>query len=133
MLQENRTGGTAVNIAARLEAFSEPGGVCLSAAVFEQVKRSIAASYEPVGEQRFKNIRDPVSVYMIRAASCSAWVGMPALPRRTVPETTASKQAKQLLRRALTFRLSAFRARAPLRGEVRDRFIERLRIAGLPE
>ncbi|MDR3530090.1 MAG: adenylate/guanylate cyclase domain-containing protein [Rhodopila sp.] len=91
MLQENRTGGTAVNIAARLEALAEPGGVCLSAAVFEQVRRTVAASYEPIGEQRLKNIRDPVMVYAIRASACSSWISMPALPRLSIPETTATE------------------------------------------
>lgn len=86
MVQENRTGGTVVNIAARLEAFAEPGGVCLSAAVFEQVRRTVAASYEPVGEQRLKNIRERVMVYAIRASSCSSWIGMPALPRMSAPD-----------------------------------------------
>ena len=85
ILQKSRIGGNAVNIAARLEALAEPGGVCLSAAVFEQVQRAVPASYEPVGEQRLKNIRDPVMVYAIRAAACSSWISMPALPRQRTP------------------------------------------------
>jgi adenylate cyclase len=86
MLQENRTGGTAINVAARLEAMAEPGGVCLSAAVFEQVRRTVAAAYEPLGERRLKNIRDPVMVYGIPASACSSWISMPALPRMSVPD-----------------------------------------------
>jgi adenylate cyclase len=91
MLQKDRTGGNAVNIAARLEALAEPGGVCLSAAVFEQVRHTVAASYEPAGEQRLKNIRDPVTVYAIRAAACSSWISMPALPRQSIPVTTTTE------------------------------------------
>ena len=83
VLQSGRTGGTAVNIAARLEQIAEPGGICLSGSVFEQVRRVVTATYEFLGEQRLKNIRDPVAVYGIRAASCSTWLGMPALPRLT--------------------------------------------------
>jgi adenylate cyclase len=83
ILQKGRTGGTAVNIAARLEQVAEPGGICLSNSVFEQVRRIVTASYEFLGEQRLKNIRDPVGVYGIRAAACSGWLGMPALPRHT--------------------------------------------------
>jgi TolB-like protein/class 3 adenylate cyclase len=89
LLQVNRTGGTAVNIAARLEAIAEPGGVCLSGAVFEQVRRTVAAAYEPLGEQRLKNIRDPVMVYGIAPSACSSWISMPALPRMSVPGETA--------------------------------------------
>jgi TolB-like protein/class 3 adenylate cyclase len=83
VLQKGRSGGTAVNIAARLEQISEPGGVCLSSAVFEQVRRAVTASYEFLGEQRLKNIRDPVGVYGIRAAACAGWVVLPSLPRQS--------------------------------------------------
>ncbi len=83
ILQKGRTGGTAVNIAARLEQIAEPGGVCLSSSVFEQVRRIVTTRYEFLGDQRLKNIRDPVAVYGVRAASCNTWPGMPALPRLT--------------------------------------------------
>ncbi|MGI4942350.1 MAG: adenylate/guanylate cyclase domain-containing protein [Janthinobacterium lividum] len=85
MLQGGRTGGTAVNVAARLQALAEPGGICLSGAVYDQVRRVITAAYQPMGGQRLKNIRDPVVAYAIPAASCSAWAGMPALPRLALP------------------------------------------------
>jgi TolB-like protein len=51
-----------------LEALAEPGGINLSAAVFEQVQRVIAAPYVAIGPKRLKNIRDPVSVYAIAAS-----------------------------------------------------------------
>ena len=96
VLQKGRTGGTAVNIAARLEQIAEAGGVCLSGAVFEQVRRIVGASYEFLGDQRLKNIKDPTPVYAIRAAACSAWIGMPALPRltrSTLPDTGPAETA----------------------------------------
>ena len=89
--QKDRPGGNAVNIAARLEALAEPGGVCLSAVVFEQVRRTVTAAYEPVGEQRLKNIREPVMAYAIRASACSSWVSMPTLPRHNLPQTSAAE------------------------------------------
>src|SRR6516162_9611363 len=81
--QKGRIGGTAVNIAARLEQIAEPGGISLSSSVFEQARRIVAASYEFLGDQHLKNIRNPVAVYGIRAAACNTWLGMPALPRQT--------------------------------------------------
>lgn len=81
VLQRRRTGGTAVNIASRLEEIAEPGGICLSQAVFEQVRRVVTVSCEPLGAHRLKNIRDPVAVYGVQAATCSSWAGMPSLPR----------------------------------------------------
>ncbi len=83
VLQKSRTGGTAVNIAARLEQIAEPGGICLSDAVFEQVSRIVPAAYEFLGERRLKNIRHPVPAYGISSAVCGAWAGMPDLPRRS--------------------------------------------------
>ena len=98
VLQRGRTGGTAVNIAARLEQIAEPGGICLSSSVFEQVRRIVTASYEFLGEQRLKNIRDAVAVYGIRAATCTAWPGMPTLPRLTgsaIPDTRSAENAAE--------------------------------------
>jgi adenylate cyclase len=91
VLQKDRTGGNTVNIAARLEALAESGGISISAAVFEQVRWTVAALYEPVGDLRLKNIRDPVMVYAIPASACSAWINMPALPRLSAPGTTATE------------------------------------------
>ena len=85
VLQKGRTGGTAVNIAARLEQIAEPGGICLSGSVFEQVRRIVIASYGFLGEHRLKNIEDPVAAYGIYAVACNAWVGMPTLPRQIGP------------------------------------------------
>jgi adenylate cyclase len=91
MLQDTRTGGTAVNVAARLESIAEPGGVCISAAVYEQVRETVAAPYEPTGERRLKNVRDLVMVYAIPASACSSWIAMPALPRQSISTAAASK------------------------------------------
>lgn len=81
VVRNARTGGNAVNIAARLEAIAEPGGIALSEAVFQQARHAVAAGYAYYGEERLKNIREPVAVHTIPPAECSAWAGMPALPR----------------------------------------------------
>ncbi len=79
VVQDRRAGGNVVNVAARLEALAEPGGVFLSAAVYEQVNRTVHASFEPIGEHRLKNIREPVQIYAIRAESgIAALVAAPA-------------------------------------------------------
>jgi adenylate cyclase len=84
VLNQDRAGGNAVNIAARLEGIADPGGIALSEAVYQQVHRVVATGYKFFGEQYLKNIRDPVGVHMIPATECSAWRGMPALKRQTV-------------------------------------------------
>ena len=56
--------GDGVNIAARLEALAEPGGICLSAAAHEQVRDKIAAvQFEDMGEHRVKNIARAIRAY----------------------------------------------------------------------
>jgi adenylate cyclase len=64
--------GDGVNIAARLEALAEGGGICLSGTVYDQVENKLALGYEFLGEQTVKNIAKPVRVYRVREAATSA-------------------------------------------------------------
>ena len=57
--------GDGVNIAARLEALAEPGGILISAAVQEQVRGRITCRFDDLGEQQVKNIAAPVRVYRV--------------------------------------------------------------------
>jgi len=58
--------GDGVNIAARLEGIAEPGGICLSAAAYEQVRGRVDASFEDLGSKALKNIPTPVHAWRIR-------------------------------------------------------------------
>jgi adenylate cyclase len=58
--------GDGVNIAARLEALAEPGGICLSASAHEQVRDKLDLAFEDIGEQRVKNIARPIRAYRVR-------------------------------------------------------------------
>src|SRR5262245_52920424 len=57
--------GDGVNIAARLEGLADPGGICVSGTVYDQVENKLALGYEYVGEQAVKNITKPVRVYRV--------------------------------------------------------------------
>ena len=57
--------GDGVNVAARLEALAEPGGICVSRSVYNQVKNKVDLDFVQLGERRVKNIPEPVSVYRI--------------------------------------------------------------------
>jgi adenylate cyclase len=63
--------GDGVNIAARLEALAEPGGICLSAAAHEQVRDRLDLAFDDLGEQLVKNITRPVRSYAIAFGASS--------------------------------------------------------------
>ena len=64
--QGNAIFGTGVNIAARLEALAEPGGICVSRAVYEQLRGLPDIACDDLGEQIVKNLSRPVHCYAIR-------------------------------------------------------------------
>ena len=57
--------GDGVNVAARLEALAEPGSICVSAAVRDQVGARLDARFEDLGEQSVKNITRPIRIYQV--------------------------------------------------------------------
>ena len=57
--------GDGVNIAARLESLAEPGGVYISGGVYEQVKNKLVCGYQSLGDEKLKNITDPVRIYRV--------------------------------------------------------------------
>ena len=61
--------GNGVNVAARLEGLAEPGGICISGTVYDQIESILNLGYDDLGEQRVKNIAKPVRSYAIRMRS----------------------------------------------------------------
>src|SRR5215210_9072685 len=59
--------GDGVNIAARLQALAEPGGVCISGAAYEHVRKALPLDYSDLGPQQVKNIAEPVRTYSVAA------------------------------------------------------------------
>lgn len=57
--------GDGVNMAARLEALAEPGGILIAAAVYEQVRGRVACRLDDLGEQRVKNIATPIRLFRV--------------------------------------------------------------------
>jgi adenylate cyclase len=71
--------GDGVNIAARIEALADAGGVFVSNTVHDQVRDRLPFAFEDLGEQQVKNIARPVRVYRVGAAAPKA-AALPALP-----------------------------------------------------
>ena len=67
--------GDGVNVAARLEGLSNPGGICISDAVRSAIGKKLGLDYEDIGEQEVKNITEPVRAYKI----LMAWENSPVL------------------------------------------------------
>jgi adenylate cyclase len=72
VIEEGDIFGDGVNIAVRLESIAAPGGVCLSEDVYRQVRGKFDATFEDIGDQKLKNIVQPVRVYRMRIVGTSA-------------------------------------------------------------
>ena len=57
--------GDGVNVAARLEQLAEPGGICISGGVYQQLKNKIALTYDFIGKKEVKNIAEPVAAFRV--------------------------------------------------------------------
>ena len=65
MVEGDQIYGDGINIAARLESLANPGGICISGTVHEQIRNKLALGYEDLREQTVKNIAHPVHVWSV--------------------------------------------------------------------
>ena len=96
--------GDGVNVAARLEALAEPGGICVSARVQEDAAGKLDIVFEDLGDQRLKNIARPVRVYrvcpdQVAGGTKRVAISLPALPDKpsvaVLPFTNVSGDPRQ--------------------------------------
>jgi adenylate cyclase len=64
-VEGERIYGDGVNIAARLEGLAEPGGICISATVHEQVRNHLRVGFDDLGDRSVKNVPDQIHVYQV--------------------------------------------------------------------
>src|SRR6516225_6618551 len=94
--------GDGVNVAARLEALAEPGGICVSGVVRDQIRGKLPYPLADKGEQSVKNIAEPIRVYALRPEAI-ADLPLPSMPisashlRRTAPLVIAASAAAALV------------------------------------
>jgi len=91
IVEEHDIFGDGVNVAARLEALAEPGGICVSGTVYDQIRDRLPYSLQDIGEQNVKNIARPVRVY----AWCPEGVAGP--PTTSVPIATPTRHRRSIL------------------------------------
>lgn len=96
--------GDGVNIAARLEALAEPGGICISGTARDQIRGKLPYAFEDLGERSLKNIAQPVHVYRVAVSSLTQAAearaaAAPLLPDKpsiaVLPFTNMSEAAEQ--------------------------------------
>jgi adenylate cyclase len=86
IVEEHDIFGDGVNVAARLEALAEPGGICVTGMVHDHIRDKLAYPFDDIGEQSVKNIARPVRVYELRPEAIAG------LPRSSSPPPTAIPQ-----------------------------------------
>jgi TolB-like protein/cytochrome c-type biogenesis protein CcmH/NrfG len=78
--------GNGVNIAARLEGLAEPGGVCVSGTVYDQIETMLGLRFDDLGEQQVKNIAKPVRGYSVQVTADEAAGAAPTPAETGAPE-----------------------------------------------
>jgi adenylate cyclase len=101
MLHDGDLYGEGVNIAARLEALAEPGGICISRTVYDQVRNKLTVAFEDLGDQPVKNISEPVQAFRVRldgGAKDSAPPKLARPPQAVLADRAGSDQAARVRR-----------------------------------
>ncbi|MPZ34916.1 MAG: adenylate/guanylate cyclase domain-containing protein [Rhodospirillales bacterium] len=84
MVKDGDIFGDGVNIAARLEALAEPGGICISRGVRDHVRKMGRFAFQDLGEQSVKNIEQPIRAFWLRGADATT-APAPILPTTAPP------------------------------------------------
>jgi hypothetical protein len=82
MIQGQDLLGDGVNVAARLQTAAQPGGICISGSVHDQITNKLSLSFQSLGAMNFKNIQQPVRTFSITAAD--------GVPDRPSPKARAA-------------------------------------------
>ena len=106
IVEEHDIFGDGVNVAARLEALAEPGGICVSQVARDQVRDKLDFTFEDLGEQHVKNIARPVRVYRVRDPAIPVGQRSPAPPR---PLPLPGKPSHDYPTEEVTFAFGSFR------------------------
>jgi class 3 adenylate cyclase len=79
--------GDGVNVAARIQTVAEPGGICISGSVYDQIQNKLSLQFKPLGEQQFKNIGQKIRTFTITHGERGA---LPSALRRPSAKAVAA-------------------------------------------
>ena len=81
--RDNDVFGDGVNVTARIEPLAEPGGVCISRQVYDQVRNRSDVRFDRIGKKPVKNVRDPIEVFQVFPPGSGSTAASPDGPDRT--------------------------------------------------
>ena len=88
--------GDGVNVAARIQTIAEPGGVCISGSVYDQILNKLSLQLKLLGERSFKNIAQPIRTFSIAEADGTE------MPTASVPERSGGRKVGGLITALIT-------------------------------
>ena len=97
IVEENDIFGDGVNVASRLESIAEPGGICISAAVRDQVGDRVDVGYVDLGEQHVKNINRAIHVFKVLLSGHAPGGSAAIVGARVAPQASARKPSIAVL------------------------------------
>src|SRR5262249_6095352 len=86
-----------LNVAARIQALAEPGGICVTALVREEVSARTSLAFEALGPQRLKNIPRPIRVFRVRLGDQGESVTLPPVVPHSAPRAWRRSVLRGLL------------------------------------
>jgi class 3 adenylate cyclase len=89
VVQDGDLLGEGVNIAARIQTIAEPGGISLSGSVYDQIQNKLSLQFKSLGEQRFKNIAQPIRTFAIGDGPRVSTAARPGPGKRATPSVVA--------------------------------------------
>jgi adenylate cyclase len=97
IVEDNDIFGDGVNVASRLESIAEPGGICISAAVRDQVGDRVDVGYADLGEQHVKNINRAIHVFKVLLSGPAPGGSAAIVGARVAPQASARKPSIAVL------------------------------------
>ncbi|MCX5838560.1 MAG: hypothetical protein NTW71_08590 [Deltaproteobacteria bacterium] len=103
IVQGNDLLGDGVNVAARIQTIAEPGGICLSGSVYDQIRNKLSLQFKQLGERSFKNIAEPIRTFSITDVGGDALPSIPTWRRSAKQRMIAAGLSAMVLMAAVGY------------------------------
>ncbi len=114
LFTDDNAWGDGVNIASRIHALAIPGSICVSAAVYDEIRNKPGMIAKNLGQKHLKNVSRPIGVYVLSEAPDSSGAGAPAILTSTLMRRVALASAGAIAVAALVYFLAMRKPSAPI-------------------